>query len=95
MTDTVVLNPDAWMAAVKDVVTAAPPDEYPDAITVRQFADIMNLGINQASVRLKQLVTADRAERVSKTICISNGIKRRVTAYRLLDTSPTKKSKRK
>lgn len=82
------INRDAWLAALKDVSQVEVADEYPDAITVVEFAALTGLGRDQANRRLQQMVERGRAERVRKRQVCSDGGVRPVPAYRLKDTVP-------
>lgn len=70
---------DEWLAALNEAVEP----ENSDAITMREFADLLNIGRSSARARMARLVREGKAVTVSRTLVKMNGDRQRVPAYRL------------
>ena len=70
-----------WLAALGEVEVQ--PDN-PDALSVREFAELMQLTINPARDRLYRLEQAGKAVRLKKRNIRNDGRAQIVTAWRLV-----------
>ena len=73
---------DEWLAAL-DKVNRPVLDADPAALTVREFAALLGIGVDAARERLNRLVLAGLAVRVSKQYRDTTGAIQRAPAYRL------------
>jgi hypothetical protein len=78
------ISRDAWLAALGDA--AMPLD--PHALTVVEIAQQFGIGHQAAYSRVRKLVAEKRAVVTAKIITTSQGVPRRVPAYRLVSDAP-------
>ena len=79
-----MITRDDWLRAVADVAPAAEPANS-DALSMRELAQVLGCGREQAAQRMKALIAAGRAVRVMKRIMDSNGRPQTIPAYRLVE----------
>ncbi len=72
-----------WLAALQEAEAAARPVNDPDVITLREFAELLQVSPEHAGRRMRQLVAAGLAESARKQIVRLNGAYYTVNAYRL------------
>jgi len=80
---------DEWLKACHDVGFRAAEDDQ-SAVTVTEFAEMVNVGEQVAMRRLRQLVEAGRAVETRKRTLTHNRMVSRI-AFRLVTDKPKKK----
>jgi hypothetical protein len=80
-----MISREEWLAAVAAV--SEPVDTHPEAITIADFCELLNLKPSAAKVRMRALVTAQKARRVQKAI-VRDGRPFVVPAYVLIKETP-------
>lgn len=76
---------DDWLRALAE---AEVHETYPDALTVREFAELIGTGKDAAYASLKRLVEVGKAQRVMRRKRNIQGHFRTDPAYRLIGGSP-------
>ena len=82
-----MITRDDWLRAVKDVTASAAVPES-DALTIKEFAQLMNIARDTATKQLLALITAGRAVATEKIILRTDGRRHKVRAFRLLPEPP-------
>lgn len=77
-----MISRDDWLTALKDAEEQLPES---DALTVKEFADLIGMERNSAQARLLLLVKAGKAHRTTKQIRRSDNRIMTTTAYRLVN----------
>jgi len=82
------ISRDEWLSALGAV--APLPEFHPDAITITEFAELAGLQRTAAKDRMKALVKAGKARRVSKPAFDVCGRRVVLPAYVLIKGAPTR-----
>ena len=82
---------DEWLKAMDEAGMGVAHD--PDAITIDEFAALVQLGRAAASRRLELLVASGRATRTQRRGTASNGRTQYLVAYRLKRGAATTRTK--
>lgn len=85
------ISRDEWLKAVDDV-ESAPSD--PDALTSEEIGKMLGLGRSAAKERIRKLIGAQKAIRVSKAVRNSHGLMVRVPAYKLVKDAQAPRRRR-
>lgn len=81
------ISRDDWLKAIE--ATSALPPSDPDAITIKEFAEMIGRSRCNAEDRMRKLVEQGKAERVTKYVRRVDGSGYPSPAYRLIRAVPT------
>jgi DNA-binding Lrp family transcriptional regulator len=71
---------EAWLTAVRDIE----PEDFPEAKTSSEIAELLGVGPTCAKKQIKALVKAGKAKAVTRTLTNAVGARMRVPAYLLI-----------
>lgn len=77
------IDRDAWLSAVAAAGFHATADDR-DAVTIKEFAEMLGVGRSRAEDRMRQLVDQGMAVTTQKRIVRCDGAQHPVPAYRLV-----------